>query len=71
MDTTFPMELFLLMGDNYIGDKVLGRKCHSKRKMLELTLQNAGLNHIKRQIYQNLADIGLGREIVAYAKKVA
>lgn len=32
--TSFPMELFLLMGDNYTGDPALGRACHGRRKRL-------------------------------------
>jgi len=67
---TFPMELFLLMGDNYIGDDPLGRKCHGKRKRLEQTLSDCGLNHLKRQVYQTLAEMGIGREIHVIGRKL-
>ena len=29
VDTTFPIDMFLLMGDNYIGNDDLGRACHA------------------------------------------
>ncbi len=66
---TFPLELFLLMGDNYIGNDTLGRACHGKRMVFEKTLAQAGLTQKKLQLYRALADCGLGREIVLYARK--
>lgn len=68
-DTSFPMDIFLLMGDNYVGNDALGRLCHSKRKMLEQTLAEAGLAGLKRQLYQSFASLGIGREVQIYAKK--
>ena len=69
-EATFPIDMFLLMGDNYIGNDVLGRACHGKRKMLELDLSKGGMNEIKRRLYQSLAQIGLGREIDHPARKL-
>ncbi len=40
--TSFPMEAFLLMGDNYTKDPALGRACHGKRKNFDLALESAG-----------------------------
>lgn len=68
-EATFPIDIFLLMGENYIGDDVLGRKCHGKRKAFEQGLAKAGLNDLKRQLYRKLADIGIGREILIVGKK--
>ena len=66
---SFPMELFLLMGDNYIGDDSLGRACHAKRKSLEQTLHAAGLASLKRELYRRLGELGLGRELVLIARR--
>lgn len=67
--STFPMEVFLLMGKNYIGNDQLGRECHGYRKSLEMNLQEGGLQEMKREIYMLLAEQGIGREIILIAKK--
>lgn len=67
--TSFPMSLFLLMGDNYVGDEALGRRCHSKRKEFEKNLDAAGLNSLKRAAYGSLAELGIGREVVLIGEK--
>lgn len=67
--TTFPLELFLLMGDNYVGSNPVGRTIHSKRKRMELNLSRAGANGLKLQIYSKLAELGIGRELILYARK--
>jgi len=65
---TFPMEFFLLMGEAYIGNNALGRQCHKKRMQFELSLNRAGLQNEKTQMFQYFADQGLGRELVFFAK---
>jgi hypothetical protein len=65
-ESSFPIDMFLLMGDNYIGEDAMGRLCHTKRKKMELNLEEAGLNEVKRDLYKCLAKIGLGREICMY-----
>jgi SAM-dependent methyltransferase len=67
-DTTFPMELFLLMGEHYVGDDTVGRACHQKRMALEERLAAAGLNDLRRQASRALAAVGLGREAIVYAR---
>jgi len=68
-ESTFPMEMFLLMGDNYVGDDEMGRECHRRRKMLELSLAEGGCNELKRDIFRALAALGIGREVVVYASR--
>lgn len=68
---TFPMELFLLMGDDYIGNDTVGRAMHGKRKRMELAIAEAGASALKREAYSSLARMGLGRETVIYARKGA
>jgi len=67
--TSFPMEMFLLMGDNYTADSALGRACHARRKRFDLSLDAAGLKEARRTFYRALADAGMGREAVVVAVK--
>jgi 2-polyprenyl-3-methyl-5-hydroxy-6-metoxy-1,4-benzoquinol methylase len=69
VETSFPIDLFLLMGDNYIGNDVLGRACHAKRKTMELNLARAGMSALKQAIYRNLAQLGIGRDVFVVARK--
>ncbi|MDH5216073.1 MAG: class I SAM-dependent methyltransferase [Gammaproteobacteria bacterium] len=67
--TTFPIDAFLMMGDNYIDDPSLGRMCHAKRKAFELNMERAGLGNIKSELYRTLAEKGIGREVVLYCRR--
>jgi SAM-dependent methyltransferase len=67
--TSFPMEAFLMMGENYVGDDVLGRACHNRRKKFDLAFEAAGLKETRRAFYRALAQAGLGREAVVIAVK--
>lgn len=66
--TTFPMEWFLLMGDNYVDDDTVGRALHAKRKNWETALEQSGLAEQKRQMFRALAQQGWGREVVMIAR---
>jgi hypothetical protein len=67
--TSFPMELFLLMGENYTIDPALGRACHESRKKFDMALETAGLGEARRSFYRALAQAGLGREAAIIAVK--
>jgi SAM-dependent methyltransferase len=69
-EATFPIDIFLLMGDNYLGNDPVGRECHGKRKQFEQSLFKAGMNGLKRELLRELAKLGIGREICVYARKV-
>lgn len=66
--TSFPMELFLLMGLDYTKDPKLGSKLHGWRKQLDHTLA-AGSN-VRQKFYRALAEADLGRLSIVYARKV-
>lgn len=66
--TNFPMELFLLMGEPYVGDDRVGRACHARRMALEERLAAAGRNDLRRAAYAALAAAGLGREVIVWAQ---
>ncbi len=67
--SSFPLELFLLMGDDYIGNSQTGRIIHGKRKHYDLKMAKSGNTKLKRQIYNKLSELGLGREITLIGKK--
>jgi SAM-dependent methyltransferase len=68
--TSFPMEMFALMGDNYIDNDALGRVCHKERVAFDLALAQGGQNQARRRFYGALAAAGLGREAIILARKV-
>jgi len=68
-ESTFPLELFLLMGQDYVKNPKVGKKVHLERIQFEKNFEKRKEGHIKRKIYQNLAEIGLGRTAIIYAKK--
>ncbi|MFV7770877.1 class I SAM-dependent methyltransferase [Shewanella marisflavi] len=68
-EASFPLDMFLLMGDNYVGDGKLGRNCHHKRVRFESQLASAGKNDLKRALYQVFATLNIGREICIYGQK--
>lgn len=70
MASSFPLEMFLLMGDKYVGDRELGRQCHSRRMNFEMSLRKLGKSSVLEKFYEALADIDLGRQVIAYARKV-
>ena len=67
--TSFPMELFLLMGEDYVADERTGRACHGKRMAFEKALSDANLTPLRRALYGKLAELGLGRLIVMTGRK--
>lgn len=69
VESTFPIDLFLLMGHNYIGNDALGRQAHGQRKHFETALLESGAGELKTRLYRAFADCGLGREVVLYARK--
>ncbi len=64
--TDFPMELFLLMGDNYIDKPKLGKVCHQKRVNFEFAISK----EIRKDFYQKLAEIELGISCRIYGRKI-
>jgi SAM-dependent methyltransferase len=53
----FPMEMFLLMGLDYLHDRATGEECHRRRVAFERALPAA----VRRSLYRAFADIGVGR----------
>lgn len=60
----FPMELFLLMGDDYVGNPEVGSKCHQKRIRFEAAIPG----ELRRRMYQALAEVGVGRDCLVFGR---
>jgi len=60
----FPMEMFLLMGENYVSTPEIGGKCHEKREAFELGISP----EFRRKIYKSFASIGLGRNCLMFGR---
>lgn len=65
--TDFPMEMFLLMGENYVANPSAGASAHGKRVQFELSLPST----LRRKLYAALAQAGAGRNIMTFARKPA
>ena len=68
LETSYPLENFLLSGRNYVGNPSLGRECHNERKAFESTL----FRHDKPQIKAlaaSWAAQGIGREFIILGRK--
>lgn len=63
----FPMEIFLLLGDDYVGNPELGSACHRRRVDLEMGLSRED----RRALYRALARGGLGRNCLVFARRCA
>jgi len=64
--SSFPLDLFLLLGDNYVGDNELGSQCHKKRVNFERLMREHGKQEKLNAFYEALAKINLGRTISIY-----
>lgn len=67
MSADFPMEIFLLFGDNYVENPDLGNICHKKRMNFELSIPN----NLRRSIYKCFANNNIGRNIIVFAKLIS
>jgi SAM-dependent methyltransferase len=70
-EASFPLEMFLLWNDVYVGNGALGSACHKKRVAFELNLVKHGKLEKLKQFYAALADLELGRQVTIYATPAA
>ena len=69
LNTTFPIEVFLLMGDNYVKKSKLGKLAHLRRMIFEKNFEKLKMMNYQEQIYKNFSDLGLGRAIEVIVQK--
>ena len=67
--TSFPMELFLMMGIDYTKNDRTGRRVHGYRKKFELNMRKH-MPELFRDWSQFWTDKGLGRDITIWARKI-
>ena len=67
-ESSFPLEMFLLFGENYVKDGELGSQCHKKRVLFEENLRKHGKTKTLSKFYRALADLNLGRQISVFCK---
>jgi SAM-dependent methyltransferase len=60
----FPMEVFLLMGHDYVGDPEVGPRCHEWRVRFDLNLDSA----LRQKTYRALAAAGIGRNCLVFGR---
>lgn len=65
---TFPMEFFILMGDDYVSNPDIGNESHIRRVKFELNLKNYNKS-LKSKLYESFKDLGIGRSIIIYGRK--
>jgi len=62
---SFPMELFWLLGSDYVGNDRVGRDCHERRMEMEKRLPK----DLRIELYRKMAKVGASREITVFARK--
>lgn len=67
---SFPIELFLLMGDDYVGRPEVGRVCHARRMDFERSLIEGGRADALADLYRALARAGIGRTCGVLARRL-
>jgi len=67
LEASFPLELFLLMGEVYVGNPETGKACHEKRVLFERTMRAHGKSATLTRLYRALASADLGRQVTAFA----
>lgn len=66
--STFPLDIFPLMGDDYITHPEIGRSIHLKQVQFEKVLHSTKSYDFKDALYSSFARAGIGRLILVYAK---
>lgn len=69
LECSFPLEMFLLFGDNYIGNAALGRASHEKRMNFETAMHRSGRQQLLSDMYRKFGELGIGRIISVFAVK--
>lgn len=68
VSSTFPIDMFPLMGEDYVTHPEIGRNTHLKQVQFEKNLHITGSNNFKDVLYSSFAKLGIGRMILVYAK---
>ena len=66
---TWPVEIALLQGTQYVGNEELGRAMYREKMAYETALYTHGQTELLRQTQRNYAQQGIGREIIMVGVK--
>ena len=66
-EASFPLDMFLLFGDQYVGNSEVGKICHNKRVNFESLMRKHNKQKELKDLYRSFADLNLGRTITVYA----
>lgn len=66
----YPLEFFLLQGDDYIAMPELGKMCHQKRVEFERSFTTTDKASDLEAIYNAFARVGIGRDMYIVARSV-
>lgn len=69
VNAQFPLEMFLLFGEQYIGDSQLGRSIHLKRVSFEKKMHDSGNSQLLNELYKNMGQIGIGRTAIVHSMR--
>lgn len=69
ISSSFPIEIFLLMGQNYIKNKSIGKVAHQQRVKFEKNFEDSNLIAFKQKIYEKFSSLGLGRAVEIIIQK--
>jgi len=67
-NSTFPIEIFFLLGMNYIDKPIIGKRCHQLRKFLEINFNKIMGYRWLFRLYGLTLRLGIGREILFVCK---
>lgn len=68
-EVTFPIEFFLLFGDDYVNNPSLGSDCHQKISRFEENMKKTGQAELLKQMYASFEQLGIGRRLLLTARK--
>ncbi|MBU4393395.1 MAG: class I SAM-dependent methyltransferase, partial [Actinobacteria bacterium] len=59
----YPLEFFLLQGDDYVATPELGKKCHKKRVVFENAFRETNREQDLELLYEGFAKLDIGRDM--------
>lgn len=68
---TFPIDLFLTFGQDYLKNPEVGKACHAMRKTFEFNIQKTKQVKLKNDLYKAFSKLDIGRELIIIGRKKA
>jgi len=69
-EAVFPVEMFLLFGDDYLSSREVSSEITTKKYRFEKALFDTGRVDLKRQLARKFAELNIGRSMMFYAVRV-